>query len=144
MARSIVSKGTEDSRAFWYMVRSDALVSRSPPPSRAATSTCRINLAKTLARALSLAPLRCWVVAHFEWPDIQFLSYPKRALSLYLRITARRRRGGGSGRRSSVRGERNSPRCARDERAPGVHRRRDRGMPKRRGPRTRFRSSAHE
>src|SRR5580658_3533093 len=70
MARSIVSKGTEDSRAFWYIVRSDALVSRSPPPSRAATSTCRINLAKTLARALSLAPLRCLVVAHFEWPDI--------------------------------------------------------------------------
>src|ERR1039458_5592306 len=82
MARSIVSRGTEASRAFWYMVRSEALVSTSPPPSRAATSTWRINLAKTLARALSLAPLRCLVVAHFEWPDIKFL-LPDWALLLY-------------------------------------------------------------
>src|SRR5579863_10339490 len=70
MARSIVSSGTDASRAFWYIVRNDALVSTSPPPSRAATSTWRMSLAKTLARALSLAPLRCLVVAHFEWPDI--------------------------------------------------------------------------
>src|SRR5579872_7102250 len=52
------------------MVRRLALAAGSPPPSRAATSTWRINLAKTFARALSLAPLRCLVVAHLEWPDM--------------------------------------------------------------------------
>src|ERR1039458_8708944 len=89
MARSIVSRGTEASRAFWYMVRSEALVLTSPPPSRAATSTWRINLAKTLARALSLAPLRCLVVAHFEWPDI--VPPARKGSQLVSHLTARLR-----------------------------------------------------
>ena len=45
-------------------------MSRSPPPSRAATSTWRISLAKSLPRALSAAPFLCLIVAHLEWPDI--------------------------------------------------------------------------
>src|SRR5579872_6748034 len=66
----MVSMGTDAARALSNMVRKVALELRSPPPSRAATSSCRINLANTLARALSTAALRCLVVAHFEWPDI--------------------------------------------------------------------------
>ena len=69
MARSMVSIGTEASRAFWNIVRRVALALRSPPPSRAATSTWRISLANSLPRALSFAPFWCLVVAHFEWPD---------------------------------------------------------------------------
>ncbi len=38
----------------------------SPPPSRAATSTWRISLAKSLPRALSVAPFLCLIVAHLE------------------------------------------------------------------------------
>ncbi len=66
MARSMVSVGTEASRAFWYMVRSVALDSRSPPPSRAATSTWRMSLANSLPRALSAAPFLCLIEDHFE------------------------------------------------------------------------------
>ncbi len=72
MARSMVSSGTDASRAFWYIVRSVALLSRSPPPSRAATSTWRMSLAKSLPRALSAAPFLCLIVAHLEWPDIRY------------------------------------------------------------------------
>src|SRR5688572_24232006 len=68
MARSIVSIGTDWSRAFVYIVRRDALLLRSLPPSRAATSTWRRSLANTLARFWSLAPFWCLIVAHFEWP----------------------------------------------------------------------------
>src|ERR1035437_7760248 len=70
MARSMVSIGTDESLALAYMVRKPALALISLPPSRAATSTCRMILAKTLARAESCAPLRYLVVAHFECPDI--------------------------------------------------------------------------
>ena len=38
----------------------------SLPPSRAATSSDRMCLAKTFARAASCAPFRYFVVAHFE------------------------------------------------------------------------------
>src|SRR6186713_2518066 len=70
MARSIVSSGTDASRAFWYMVRSVGFMSGSPPPSRAATSTWRISLAKSLPRAASAAPFLCLIVAHLECPDM--------------------------------------------------------------------------
>jgi len=70
MARSIVSIGTDESRALAYMVRRLALAVMSLPPSRAATSIWRISLANTLARAASLAPFWCLVVAHLECPDI--------------------------------------------------------------------------
>src|SRR6188472_3271660 len=70
MARSMVSMGTEASRAFVNIVRSVALELTSPPPSRAATSTWRISLAKSLPRALSWAPFLCLIVAHLECPDM--------------------------------------------------------------------------
>src|SRR5687767_15531590 len=74
MARSMVSIGTEASRAFWNMVRSVGFESGSPPPSRAATSTWRISLAKSLPRALSAAPFLCLMVAHLECPDMSDLA----------------------------------------------------------------------
>ena len=70
MARSIVSIGTDDARALSNIVLNVGFVSMSAPPSRAATSTWRMSFAKSLARALSTAALRCLVVAHFECPDI--------------------------------------------------------------------------
>src|SRR3954469_11060274 len=70
MARSMVSIGTDASRALANMVRRVALALMSPPPSRAATSTWRISLANSLPRALSLAPFWCLIVAHLEWPDM--------------------------------------------------------------------------
>jgi hypothetical protein len=70
MARSMVSRGIELSRAFWNIVRSVGLASGSPPPSRAATSTWRSTLANSLPRALSVAAFLCLMVAHLEWPDI--------------------------------------------------------------------------
>ena len=66
MAFSIVSSGTELLRAFWYIVRNVGFMSRSPPPWRAATSTWRISLAKSLPRAWSAAPFLCLIVAHLE------------------------------------------------------------------------------
>ena len=71
MARSMVSMGTEASRALVYMVRRLALAVMSLPPSRAATSIWRMSLANTLARAASLAPFWCLVVAHLECPDMR-------------------------------------------------------------------------
>ena len=62
----MVSMGTEAARALAYIVRSVALASMSPPPSRAATSTWRMSLANSLPRALSLAPFWCLIVAHLE------------------------------------------------------------------------------
>ena len=52
------------------MVRSEALVSMSVPPARAATSICRASFAKSFPRALSAAPFLCLIVAHLECPDM--------------------------------------------------------------------------
>src|SRR5436190_20446093 len=70
MARSMVSIGTDASRALVNMDRRVALEFTSPPPSLAATSTWRISLANSLPRALSCAPFLCLIVAHLEWPDM--------------------------------------------------------------------------
>src|SRR5579872_1777734 len=78
MARSMVSIGTAAARAFWNMVRSVGLESGSPPPSRAATSTCRISLAKSFPRALSAAPFLCLIVAHLLCPDMALLLLARR------------------------------------------------------------------
>ena len=56
-ARSMLSFGTEASFAFWMAVASVALPSRSPPPSRAATSMARVSLANSLPRLASWRPL---------------------------------------------------------------------------------------
>src|SRR4029450_5177402 len=66
----MVSRGTEASRAFWYIVRSVGLASGSPPPSRAATSTWRMSLAKSFPPLTCAGPLLCLRVAHLEWPLI--------------------------------------------------------------------------
>ena len=66
--------------AFSTIVRSVALLFGSPPPSRAATSSWRAILAKTLARALSAAPFLCLIVAHLEWPDMAWISSGERRL----------------------------------------------------------------
>ena len=66
MAFWIVSSGTDAERAFWYMVRRVGFISGSPPPSRAATSTWRISLAKSFPREASAAPFLCLIVAHLE------------------------------------------------------------------------------
>ena len=66
IARSIVSIGTEDERAFVYIVRNVALALMSAPPWRAATSTWRMSLANSFARAWSAAPFLCFIVAHLE------------------------------------------------------------------------------
>src|SRR4029077_4789737 len=71
IARSMVSIGTDAPRAFAYIVRSVGFASRSPPPSRAATSSWRMSLAKSLPLAASFAPFWCLIVAHFECPDMR-------------------------------------------------------------------------
>ena len=60
IARSMVSSGTEASRAFWNMVRRVALALMSPPPSRAATSTWRISLANSLPGPCPARPSGAW------------------------------------------------------------------------------------
>src|SRR5260370_25177550 len=74
MARSMVSTGTDASRALLIMVRNVGLASGSAPPSRAATSIWRMSLAKSLPRAWSAAPFLCLIECHFEWPLIALLS----------------------------------------------------------------------
>ena len=66
MALSILSAGTCSAFAFVIIVRSVALPSLSPPPSRAATSMFRTSFAQSLPRALSAAPFLCLIVAHLE------------------------------------------------------------------------------
>ncbi len=66
IARSMVSTGTELSRAFCTIVRSVAFASGSPPPSRAATSIWRIRRAKSFPRAWSAAPFLCLIECHLE------------------------------------------------------------------------------
>src|SRR6478736_5768958 len=68
MARSMLSIGTELSRAFWILVRSVALESGSPPPDLAATSISRHRRAKSFPRAASAAPFLCLMECHFECP----------------------------------------------------------------------------
>src|SRR5688572_11500841 len=68
MARSMLSSGTDASRAFCTIVRNVALESASPPPWRADTSTWRSSLANSLPRAASAAPFLCLIVAHLECP----------------------------------------------------------------------------
>src|SRR5690606_11890354 len=54
-------------------VRRRGLLPGSPPPVRAATEISRMSLVKILPRFASCAPLRCWMLAHLEWPAIAAL-----------------------------------------------------------------------
>src|SRR4051794_14593738 len=66
----MLSLGTEFFFAFWMASNSVGLPIGSPPPVRAATSTFLIRRAKSLPRLASTTAFLCFVVAHFEWPDI--------------------------------------------------------------------------
>src|SRR5881398_3796343 len=70
-ARSMLSLGTELFLAFWMASYSVGLPAGSPPPVRAATSMFLISLANILPRLASTTAFLCFVVAHFEWPDIR-------------------------------------------------------------------------
>src|SRR6185312_4165880 len=78
-ARSMLSLGTEDFLAFWIASYSVGLPAGSPPPIRAATSMFLISLANILPRRASMTAFLCLVVAHLEWPDINYLSICKLA-----------------------------------------------------------------
>ena len=81
IARSMASLVICPALAFSIAVRSVALELGSPPPSRAATSSCLAILAKSWPRALSAAPFLCLMVAHFEWPDMAYTSCKNLACS---------------------------------------------------------------
>src|SRR4029079_12536424 len=70
-ARSMLSLGTEFFLAFWSASYSVGFPPGSPPPTRAATSTFLISLAKFLPRRASMIAFLCLVVAHLEWPLMQ-------------------------------------------------------------------------
>ena len=73
MARVILSAGMFAAFAFRSTVRRRALLAGSPPPERAATLISRMILVKILPRLESLAAFLCLVVAHLEWPDMEYL-----------------------------------------------------------------------
>src|SRR6185437_12739536 len=60
----------------------------SPPPTRAATSTFLINRAKFLPRRASITAFLCLVVAHLEWPLMQYYLFH------YFRVRSTSLRGG--------------------------------------------------
>src|SRR5262245_36030896 len=66
----MLSFGTEFFFAFWIASYSVGLPAGSPPPVRAATSMFLISRANNLPRLASTTAFLCFVVAHFEWPDI--------------------------------------------------------------------------
>src|ERR1035437_3921963 len=103
-----------------------------------------MSLAKTLARAESLAPLRCLVVAHLEWPDIVPPAWKGLAIVAPLRASCERADAGA--RRRSTRDETRRPRPGAGGRTRGVRRcrHRDRAWPALQRRRCTFRSSAHE
>ena len=69
-ARSMLSAGIEFFLAFAIASKRVGFPSTSGPPLREATSIALINLAKFLARRLSMTAFLCFVVAHLEWPDM--------------------------------------------------------------------------
>src|ERR687894_216861 len=70
MARSMLSFGTDVFLAFCTASYSVGLPETSAPPSFAATSMFLMSLANDLARRASMTAFLCFVVAHFEWPDM--------------------------------------------------------------------------
>src|SRR5574341_107994 len=70
MARLMFSAGMLTDFALATAVRRRGLPSGSPPPSFAATVISLPILVKTLPRLASMAAFLCFVVAHFECPDI--------------------------------------------------------------------------
>src|SRR5690348_15864533 len=86
----MLSLVTEDCLAFWIASRIVRLPAGSPPPIRAATSMFLMSLVFILLRLASTIAFLCFVVAHFERPDMKapFLTAGSRG---------RRRTGGSTG-----------------------------------------------
>ena len=70
MALSMVSRFILAPSALSTAARSRGLSSTTAPPARAATTSSRINLVKSLPRLASCAALRCLMFAHLLWPAI--------------------------------------------------------------------------
>src|SRR5947209_10019267 len=79
MARSMLSVGTEKSRAFCTAEASVMLPSMLGPPSRADTSMARRSLANTRARFSSFAPFLRLMELHLECPDMAGEMVPERS-----------------------------------------------------------------
>src|SRR5690625_4772157 len=71
MARSITSFGTELARASRMARRRRGFFSGSGSPILAATVISLESFEKSLERAASWRPLRCWILAHLEWPAMK-------------------------------------------------------------------------
>src|ERR1044071_4349304 len=68
MARWMLSFGMEAALALFTARRRRGLKLMSAMPDLAATVISFASLENSLALALSALPLRCWMLAHFEWP----------------------------------------------------------------------------
>src|SRR5690606_38140840 len=79
------------SEAFSTAMRSRGLLATSAPPIRAATVISLISRVNSAPRLASWRPLRCWMLAHFEWPaidDPSDLRYPGSAGDFIIAPTA--------------------------------------------------------
>src|SRR5271156_4197024 len=73
MARLMFSAGMFSALAAAMAPRRRGLPSGSPPPCLAAMVISLIRRVKILPRLASRAPFLCLIVAHFEWPDMNYL-----------------------------------------------------------------------
>src|ERR1700754_3915024 len=73
MARLMFSAGMFSALAAAMAPRRRGLPSGSPPPCLAAMVISLIRRVKILPRLASSAPFLCLIVAHFEWPDMDYL-----------------------------------------------------------------------
>src|SRR3954451_10474452 len=74
IARSMLSFGMENERAFSTSFCTARLPSTSGPPSFAATMIARESFEKSLPRLTSAAPFLCLIVDHLLCPDMGLLS----------------------------------------------------------------------
>src|SRR5580698_8357227 len=73
MARLMLSAGMFSDFAARIAVRSRGFISGSPPDF-AAIAISLMRRVKILPRLASSAPFLCLMVAHFEWPDMNYLA----------------------------------------------------------------------
>src|SRR3984885_10233422 len=73
MARLMFSAGMFSALAAAMAPRRRGLPSGSPPPCLAAMVISLIRRVMILPRLASRAPFLCLIVAHFEWPDMNYL-----------------------------------------------------------------------
>src|SRR3954451_108831 len=87
IARSMLSFGMENERAFSTAFCSARLPSTSAPPSFAATMIARESLEKSLPRLTSAAPFLCLIVDHLLCPDMGLLSNQIQEPLVHARVT---------------------------------------------------------